>query len=88
MKRMWMWILGSVGFLLIAVFVGLCFMAGSPKDVYGMVRYALPYMHRGTLRAGDPAPDAHVLTLDGNGQSRVREHINGKPLVLVFGSYT
>lgn len=88
MKGMWIWILGGVGFLLVAVFVGLCFMAGSPKDVYGMVRYALPYMHRGTLRAGDEAPDAQLLALDGDDHFHIRERISGRPLVLVFGSYT
>jgi len=32
--------------------------AGSPKDAYGMVRYALPHMHRGTLKVGSGWPDA------------------------------
>ena len=38
MSRFWKWTLGSVLGLLVAAFVGLSFMAGSPKDVYGLVR--------------------------------------------------
>jgi hypothetical protein len=80
----------AVGFaaLLLAIFAGLSFVAGSPRDVYGMLRYALPYMHRGTLHAGDSAPDARLLALDGVNHFHIRERIGAKPLVLIFGSYT
>jgi hypothetical protein len=88
MKRMWIWIGGSLGAVLVGGFVGLSFMAGSPKDVYGMVRYALPHMHRGNLNVGDAAPDARVLALDGTTGFQVRKRMNGRPLVLVFGSFT
>ena len=74
--------------LLIAAFAVLSFMAGSPKDAYGMVRYALPHMHRGTLKPGDDAPDARLVALDGAGSFHLRERTAGKPLVLVFGSFT
>ena len=63
-------------------------MAGSPKDAYGMVRYALPHMHRGNLKVGDDAPDARLLALDGSTQFHIRERTTGRPLVLVFGSFT
>jgi hypothetical protein len=85
---MWIWIAAVFGVLLIAAFVGLSLMAGSPKDAYGMVRYALPYMHRGKLKPGDNAPDAPLLALDGKDQFRIRERIGGRPLMIVFGSYT
>jgi hypothetical protein len=85
---MWIWIAAVFGVLLIAAFVGLSLMAGSPKDAYGMVRYALPYMHRGKLKPGDTAPDAPLLALDGKDQFRIRERIGGRPLMVVFGSYT
>jgi hypothetical protein len=85
---MWIWIAAVFGVLLIAAFVGLSMMAGSPKDAYGMVRYALPYMHRGKLKPGDVAPDAPLLALDGKDQFRIRERIGGRPLMVVFGSYT
>jgi hypothetical protein len=53
-----------------------------------MVRYALPHMHRGTLRVGDSAPDASLLTLDGSSRFHIRERTGARPLVIVFGSYT
>jgi hypothetical protein len=88
MNRIAMWIAVGLGALLVLAFAGLSFMAGSPKDVYGMVRYALPHMHRGNLKVGDAAPDARVLALDGTTGFQIRERMNGRPLVLVFGSFT
>jgi hypothetical protein len=88
MKRMWMWIAGSLGVVLLGGFVGLSIMAGSPKDLYGMVRYALPHMHRGHVRVGDDAPDARILALDGVSGFHIRERLNRRPLVIVFGSFT
>ena len=82
------WGLISFVGLLVLVFVGLSIMAGSPKDAYGMVRYALPHMHRGNLKVGDDAPDARLLALDGTTQFHIRERTAGRPLVLVFGSFT
>jgi hypothetical protein len=90
-KRMWIWIAAVLGVLLIAAFVGLSMMAGSPKDAYGMLRYALPHMHRGKLKPGDTAPDASLLTLSGTDQFRIHDRIDrigGRPLMIVFGSYT
>ena len=72
----------------VLVFIGLSIMAGSPKDAYGMVRYALPHMHRGNLKVGDDAPDARLLALDGSTLFHIRERTAGRPLVLVFGSFT
>jgi hypothetical protein len=74
--------------VLLLVFIGLSVMAGSPKDAYGMVRYALPHMHRGNLKVGDEAPDPRVLALDGTQTFHVRERLNRRPLVLIFGSFT
>ena len=88
MSRFWKWTLGSVLGLLVAAFVGLSLMAGSPKDVYGLVRYAFPHMHRGKLRAGDDAPDVKLLALDGSSHFHLRERTGEKPLVVIFGSYT
>ena len=87
-RKMWIWIAAGFGGLLILVFVMLSVMAGSPKDAYGMVRYALPHMHRGKLRVGDEAPDARVLALDGTQTFYIRERLKQRPLVLVFGSFT
>ena len=82
------WSLIAVAILLLAVCVGLSIMAGSPKDAIGMVRYALPHMHRGNLQVGSDAPDATLVSLDGSTRFHIRERTQGKPLVLVFGSFT
>ena len=88
MKRFWKWTAGILGVLLVAAFIGLSMMAGSPRDAYGMVRYALPHMHRGTLKVGSDAPDARVVALDGVTRFHIRERTGNRPLVLVFGSFT
>jgi hypothetical protein len=87
-KRFWKWFGGVLGVLLLAAFAVLSYMAGSPKDAYGMVRYALPHMHRGTLKVGSDAPDARIVALDGVSRFHIRERTHDRPLVLVFGSFT
>ncbi len=82
------WSLIAVGALILAAAIGLSIMAGSPKDAVGMVRYALPHMHRGNLQIGSDAPDATLVSLDGATRFHIRARTNGKPLVLVFGSFT
>ena len=82
------WTLIAVAILLIAVCVGLSILAGSPKDAIGMVRYALPHMHRGNLQVGSDAPDATLVSLDGSTRFHIRERTKERPLVLVFGSFT
>jgi hypothetical protein len=88
MTLFWKWAIAVFLVLLIAAFLFLCKMAGSPKDAYGMLRYALPHMHRGTLKVGDDAPDARLLALDGANHFHIRERTGGRPLVVIFGSYT
>jgi hypothetical protein len=88
MKRFWKWFAGALCVLLLAAFAVLSFMAGSPKDAYGMVRYALPHMHRGSLKVGSDAPDARLVALDGRSRFHIRERTGARPLVLVFGSFT
>ena len=88
MSRRWKWTLGSVLAIAVVAFAGLSFMAGSPRDVYGLVRYALPHMHRGKLHPGDDAPDVRLLALDGSNHFHLRERTGNRPLVLIFGSYT
>src|SRR5947199_4979972 len=87
-KKIFMWIGISVGALLVIAFIALSVMAGGPKDAVYMVRYALPHMHRGNLKVGDAAPDAKLFALNGSDTFHVRERTSGKPLVLVFGSFT
>src|SRR5260370_30344699 len=88
MNRFWKWTAGIFGVLLVAAFGALSYMAGSPKDAYVMVRYALPHMHRGTLKGGSDAPDARIIALDGVSRFHIRERTHERPLVLVFGSFT
>jgi hypothetical protein len=89
MKKMGLWLAGIAGVLLIAGFVALSLMAGGPKDALYMLRYALPHMHRGKLRPGDNAPDARLLALNGEDYFQLRERTGGgRPLMVVFGSYT
>jgi hypothetical protein len=87
-SRFWKGTIGIVVGVLVLAFAGLSYMAGSPKDVYGLVRYALPHMHRGKLHPGDDAPDARLLALDGSSHFHLRERIGARPLVVIFGSYT
>lgn len=88
MNEILKWSLITIGILLFAAAAGLSYMAGSPNDAIGMVRYALPHMHRGNLKVGSDAPDATLVALDGETRFHLRERTKGKPLVLVFGSFT
>jgi hypothetical protein len=56
-----------------------------PRDYFGMMRY--DQREEGELKVGDPAPDVVLTGLDGR-SVHLRERIGGKPLVLIFGSYT
>jgi hypothetical protein len=88
MNRMLKWTLISLVGLLVAGYVALSFMAGGPKDAFQMLRFALPYMHKGNLKVGDNAPDVSLVALDGETRFQLRDHLAGRPLVLVFGSFT
>lgn len=88
MSLFWKWVIGSAAVVIVGAFVGLSLMAGSPKDVYGLVRYALPHMHRGNLKVGDDAPDVRLVALDGASRFHIRERTGARPLVVIFGSYT
>ncbi|HEX4385659.1 MAG TPA: hypothetical protein VH083_22015 [Myxococcales bacterium] len=77
------------GVLVVFILGGLTLAAGPhPRDWWGLVRYALPRMHRGDLKVGDLAPDALLVSLDGESRIPLRGKVSGKPLVLVFGSFT
>lgn len=82
------WTLISLVVVLLGGLAFLSWMAGSPKDVYYMVRYAFPHMSTGTLKVGDAAPDVRLVDLDGATRFQLGEKTGGKPLVLVFGSFT
>ncbi len=88
MNPVFKWGLVATTAVVVVVFVGLSIMAGSPKDAIQMVRYAFPYMHRGDLKVGDGLPDIQLVALDGQSRFPLRERMKGRPLVLVFGSFT
>lgn len=88
MNRTLQWTAISFGGLVVLGYVGLSILAGGPKDAIEMVRFALPYMHRGKLKVGDSAPDEQLVALDGATRFHIRERNHGRPLVLVFGSFT
>lgn len=86
--RWWQWTLLAFVLVLTIAFGVLCHFMGSPRDVYGFLRYALPQWHKGDLKVGDRAPDASLYALDGQSTFRISEHMGKRPLVLIFGSYT
>jgi hypothetical protein len=59
------------------------------RNVIGMLRY--DQRREGTLKVGDKAPDVVLGGLDGAGEVHLLDSMRarkGKPLVLIFGSYT
>jgi hypothetical protein len=56
-----------------------------PRNVIGMLRY--DQREEGDLKVGDAAPDVVLAGLDGQ-PVHLKERFGGKPVVLVFGSYT
>ena len=57
-----------------------------PRNVIGMIRY--DQRKEGDLKVGDRAPDAQLLGLDGTQRLSLIGDRNGRPLVLIFGSFT
>jgi hypothetical protein len=88
MNPIFKWVLVAVVVLLIGAYTALSFMAGSPKDAFYMLRFALPHMHAGKLKVGDDAPNVSLVALDGTTRFPLHDRLTGKPLVLVFGSFT
>ena len=57
-----------------------------PRNILGMIRY--DQRQEGSLRVGDAAPDVELVAPDGARRVRIQDSVGGKPLVLVFGSFT
>ena len=78
-------ILGGLG-LVLAV-VGLVVVAQiGPRNVIGLLRYDT--RREGSLKVGDRAPAVALLALDGTTRVSLTAHRPGRPLVLIFGSFT
>jgi hypothetical protein len=69
-------ILGVAGYMVAKI---------GPRNVVGLLRY--DQRHAGRLRVGDRAPDVTLTALDGTPR-RLLAGSAGRPVVLVFGSYT
>lgn len=65
-------------------------MAHMPVAVFLILPFETMWTHArsGTLNIGDPAPDFLLTKVDHTGQVRLSELNAGRPVVLVFGSYT
>ena len=77
-------LLGLCALVLLAL-VGVAWVIG-PRNIIGMLRY--DQRREGDLKVGDPAPDVLLAKPDGSGDAHLSELIGGKPLVIVFGSFT
>lgn len=65
-------------------------MARMGPVVFALLPLQRMYMsaREGPLRVGDPAPDFHLERLDRADRVSLSSHRGGRPVVLVFGSYT
>ena len=57
-----------------------------PSNVIGMMRYDT--RREGKLKVGDVAPDVALVAIDGGQTASLLAKDPGRPLVLVFGSFT
>jgi len=77
-------LLGLCALVLLAL-VGVAWVIG-PRNIIGMLRY--DQRREGDLKPGDKAPDVVLKALDGVTDVRLLDAMRGKPLILIFGSYT
>jgi hypothetical protein len=75
-----------VAVVLLAAAAGVVVWRIGPRNIVGMLRY--DQRKEGALRVGDRAPDVALVSLDGQTAACLWQSVGGKPLVLVFGSYT
>jgi hypothetical protein len=81
-----MWKRLVIGLLaLIAVLATVAVYWIGPRNVIGMLLY--DRRSEGKLMVGDAAPDVTLAKLDGS-DARLLDFLDGKPLILIFGSYT
>ena len=78
-------ILIGLGAVLLLAASALAWMIG-PRNIIGMLRY--DQRREGDLKVGDKAPDVVLKSLDGTTDVRLLDAMRGKPLILIFGSYT
>lgn len=78
-------ILLALSALILVVGAVFAWMIG-PRNIIGMLFY--DQRREGHLAVGDRAPDVVLAKLDGTGDVKLSEYFGGRPLVLVFGSFT
>ena len=78
-------VLLGLGLLVLAVGGFFAYQIG-PRNIIGMLRY--DQRREGRLKPGDAAPDVVLKSLDGLTDVRLLDAMRGKPLILIFGSYT
>ena len=84
--KRWAWrIGGGLGLVAVALIAAALVMIG-PRDLIGILRY--DQRREGSLKVGDRAPDVTLAALDGTSKVRLLEQFTGRPLVIVFGSFT
>jgi hypothetical protein len=81
-------VLGVLGGLAVAgglAMAGYMMYRMGPRDFFGMLRY--DQRKEGDLAVGHAAPDVVVRALDGS-EVHLKDRFGGRPVVLIFGSYT
>ncbi len=84
-KKIWKKVLLALALVIVA---GATFMVVQigPSNIIGMIRY--DQRRDGDLQVGQRAPDAMLVSLDGKTRVPLLQPNSGKPLILVFGSFT
>ena len=78
-------ILGGLG--LVVVLLALIAVVNiGPRNVIGLLRYDT--RREGSLKVGDKAPAVTLLALDGTTGVPLTDRLHGRPLVIIFGSFT
>lgn len=78
-------VLGGLGLAVLLAAGGVLAWVG-PRNVIGLLRYDT--RRDGDLKVGERAPPVELVALDGTTRVRLGEQLRGRPLVLIFGSFT
>ena len=84
--RRWLWRIAAGLGLVVVALIGAAFVMIGPRDLIGILRY--DQRREGSLKVGDNAPDVLLAPLVGTSKVRLLDRLNGRPLVIVFGSFT
>ena len=81
--------LKMAGLILLGLFAAVFAVAmvkPGPRMIWGMIRW--DQRRQGDLVVGQQAPGVTLTALDGKTKVKLLEESAGKPLVLIFGSFT